>query len=72
VLAFFSGLPVLPPISIGEYGLLLAMAFIGGVMNSVAGGGSFFAFPALLAVHLPPSTPTRPVVLPCGRDRLPA
>lgn len=29
-------------------------AFCAGVMNSVAGGGTFFSFPALLAVGVPP------------------
>ncbi len=34
--------------------LLFAAAFIGGALNSVAGGGSFFSFPALLFVGLDP------------------
>jgi hypothetical protein len=32
--------------------LLFTAAFLGGAMNSVAGGGSFFSFPALLIVGL--------------------
>lgn len=50
----FLQLPVLPPIRISQYCLLAAMAFVGGVMNAVAGGGSFFSFPALLGLQLPP------------------
>ena len=34
--------------------LLFAAAFVGGALNSVAGGGSFFSFPALLLVGLDP------------------
>lgn len=34
--------------------LLVAAAFVGGVINSVAGGGSFFTFPALVFAGLPP------------------
>jgi len=34
--------------------LLLAAAAIAGTMNSVAGGGSFFSFPALIFTHVPP------------------
>ncbi|WP_019140899.1 TSUP family transporter [Noviherbaspirillum massiliense] len=37
--------------------LLVGMAaFCAGAMNSVAGGGTFFSFPALLAVGVPPVT----------------
>lgn len=36
--------------------LLFTAAFIGGALNSVAGGGSFFSFPALLLVGLDPKT----------------
>ncbi|HVL74873.1 MAG TPA: sulfite exporter TauE/SafE family protein [Noviherbaspirillum sp.] len=31
-------------------------AFLGGAINSVAGGGTFFSFPALLAAGVPPVT----------------
>ena len=34
--------------------LLLFAAGIAGAMNSVAGGGSFFSFPALIFTHVPP------------------
>lgn len=34
--------------------LLFVAAFVGGAMNSVAGGGSFFSFPALLFTGLDP------------------
>jgi uncharacterized membrane protein YfcA len=34
--------------------MLFVAAFIGGAMNAVAGGGSFFSFPALLFVGLDP------------------
>lgn len=33
---------------------LLVAGFLGGVLNSVAGGGSFITFPALLLVGVPP------------------
>lgn len=34
--------------------LLLVAGFLGGALNSLAGGGSFIVFPALLAVGVPP------------------
>lgn len=34
--------------------LLLLAGFVGGVLNSLAGGGSFIVFPALLAAGVPP------------------
>lgn len=34
--------------------LLLLAGFVGGAINTVAGGGSFVTFPALLAVGVPP------------------
>ncbi len=37
-----------------EAGLLFGSALLGGAMNSVAGGGSFFSFPALLFTGVPP------------------
>ena len=36
------------------YAILFIAAFLGGAMNSVAGGGSFFSFPALLFAGLDP------------------
>src|SRR5690606_9198955 len=38
--------------------LLIAAGFAAGGMNALAGGGTFFSFPALLAVGLPPVTAT--------------
>jgi uncharacterized membrane protein YfcA len=40
--------------SLGEFFLLLAAGLIGGVVNSVSSGGSFFAYPALLLTGLSP------------------
>ncbi len=37
-----------------EFFLLLMAGLLGGVVNTVAGGGSFITFPALLAVGVPP------------------
>src|SRR5271157_5974786 len=34
--------------------LLFVAAVLAGAMNSVAGGGSFFSFPALIFTHVPP------------------
>ncbi len=39
--------------TVSEWLLLLAAGFAGGVINSVSSGGSFFTYPALLAVGLP-------------------
>ncbi|MGR5070123.1 MULTISPECIES: sulfite exporter TauE/SafE family protein [Vibrio] len=39
-----------------EFALLFAAGILGGVINSVAGGGSFITFPALMAVGVPPIT----------------
>lgn len=36
--------------------LILAAGFAAGGMNALAGGGTFFSFPALLAIGLPPVT----------------
>ena len=36
--------------------VVAAGAFLAGAMNAVAGGGTFFSFPALLAVGVPPIT----------------
>jgi len=38
---------------VDHYLWLLAAAFVGGAINSVAGGGSFLAFPALLLAGVP-------------------
>ena len=37
-----------------EIALIGVAAFAAGAVNSVAGGGTFFSFPALLAVGVPP------------------
>lgn len=37
-----------------EIALIAVAAFLAGAMNSVAGGGTFFSFPALLSVGVPP------------------
>jgi uncharacterized membrane protein YfcA len=37
-----------------QIALVAVAAFCAGAMNSVAGGGTFFSFPALLAVGVPP------------------
>ena len=37
-----------------EAALIGAAAFLAGAMNALAGGGTFFSFPALLAVGVPP------------------
>ncbi|MHB8820375.1 MAG: sulfite exporter TauE/SafE family protein [Pseudomonadaceae bacterium] len=42
--------------SIPEILLLVAAGFAAGGMNALAGGGTFFSFPALLAIGLPPVT----------------
>jgi uncharacterized membrane protein YfcA len=43
----------LPPIQWNWVWLVVA-AFIGGVLNAVAGGGSFLVFPAMLGMGIPP------------------
>lgn len=45
---------MLTPRFVLEMLVLFAAAFVGGALNSVAGGGSFFSFPALLFVGLDP------------------
>lgn len=39
---------------LGEYLLVVAAAFVAGVLNTIAGGGSFLTFPALVIAGLPP------------------
>ncbi len=61
--------------------LLFVAAILGGLMNSVAGGGSFIAFPALIFTGVPPiqANATNTIALWPGsvasvgayRDRLP-
>lgn len=43
-------------VTVPELILLVAAGFAAGAMNALAGGGTFFSFPALLAVGLPPVT----------------
>ena len=38
----------------GQSVFLFVSAFLAGIINSVAGGGSFLTFPALLFVGIPP------------------
>lgn len=40
--------------SLGEAAFLFSAALIAGALNSVAGGGSFISFPALLFARIPP------------------
>lgn len=40
--------------TLAQISLIGIAAFLAGAMNSVAGGGTFFSFPALLAVGVPP------------------
>ncbi|MEI7612154.1 MAG: sulfite exporter TauE/SafE family protein [Betaproteobacteria bacterium] len=40
--------------SLFSYALIALGAFMGGGMNALAGGGTFFSFPALLAAGVPP------------------
>jgi len=37
-----------------EYLILIVAAFLAGLMNAIAGGGSFFVFPALVFTGVPP------------------
>jgi len=41
-------------VTVGTLALLFLAAMLGGALNSVAGGGSFLAFPALLFAGVPP------------------
>lgn len=41
---------------IWDMGVLAGAGLLGGLCNAIAGGGTFFTFPALLAVGLPPVT----------------
>jgi uncharacterized membrane protein YfcA len=52
-------------VSLATYALLFAAAAIGGAINSVAGGGSFVAFPALLFAGVPavPANATNTIAL---------
>jgi uncharacterized protein len=42
------------PGHVGSFTFLFAVALLGGAINSVAGGGGFLCFPALLFVGIPP------------------
>ncbi|MEO7143571.1 MAG: sulfite exporter TauE/SafE family protein [Bryobacteraceae bacterium] len=52
-LIFFQSHPSIS-ILVSRYGALMAVAFAAGALNAVAGGGSFFSFPTLIGVGLPP------------------
>ncbi|WP_428698239.1 sulfite exporter TauE/SafE family protein [Stappia sp.] len=41
-------------LSLADWGLLAAAAFAAGILNTIAGGGSFLTFPALVYVGVPP------------------
>jgi uncharacterized membrane protein YfcA len=41
-------------LTVHQAGLLFGVAVVAGMMNAVAGGGSFLSFPALLLVGVPP------------------
>jgi uncharacterized membrane protein YfcA len=41
-------------LTLHQAGVLFAVAVVSGMMNAVAGGGSFLSFPALLLVGVPP------------------
>ena len=51
--------------TLATYGLLFVAAAVGGAINSVAGGGSFVAFPALLFAGVPavPANATNTIAL---------
>ena len=53
------------------YVILIGASFIAGTLNAMAGGGSFFSFPALLAVGVPPvnANATNTVALWPGANR---
>ena len=38
-----------------EYGILIAVGFIAGIVNTLAGGGSLFTLPVLIFLGLPPN-----------------
>jgi uncharacterized membrane protein YfcA len=52
-------------VTFATYGLLFVAAAVGGAINSVAGGGSFVAFPALLFAGVPavPANATNTIAL---------
>jgi uncharacterized protein len=52
-------------VTLATYGLLFVAAVVGGAINSVAGGGSFVAFPALLFAGVPavPANATNTIAL---------
>lgn len=51
---FFAILGIMRFEDILPIGLVFICGFLGSIMNSFAGGGTFIAFPALIAVGLPP------------------
>ena len=47
-------MPPYPTIDLTAGALIFAMGLVAGIANAVAGGGTFFSFPAFLAAGLPP------------------
>ena len=43
-----------PALTAGRMAFIAAAAFVAGIMNAIAGGGTLLTFPALVAVGLPP------------------
>ena len=43
-------------LSLARLGIVAAAAFVGGIINAIAGGGTLFTFPALVAAGIPPLT----------------
>ena len=48
--------PSMDTAQLASFALIAAGAFLAGGMNALAGGGTFFSFPALLAIGVPPIT----------------
>jgi len=51
----FPAITALPELTPTTLAILFVAGLLAGVLNTIAGAGSFFVFPALLAVGLPPS-----------------
>ncbi len=43
-------------LDLSQFAILFAAGILGGILNSIAGGGSFITFPALLFAGVPPIT----------------
>ena len=55
-LTTFVSLTLFDSLTVFDWVILFTAGFFGGVLNSIAGGGSFITFPALLFVGVPPIT----------------